>query len=190
MLRTRPSNTGFTLIEIAIVLGVFAVIMAGIWLVVSVVYENVRGYETNRQLQTIVQNVRQLSQRISGFSSAAGTDVTANYDAQGAFPVEMRLNQQVTNGNLNHPWANTGDAVHMFVRGPTSFGIQITKLPKKACISLVTKLSTGELAGLTAISVNGAADITSFPIALVDAAVACTQATSSNTVEWKFNLRG
>jgi prepilin-type N-terminal cleavage/methylation domain-containing protein len=185
----RNAMKGFTLIEIAIVLGVFSVIMAGIWMVVSVVSENVRNYEANRQLQASVQGIRQIEQRITGYTSSAGTDITTRLDSQGAFPVEMRIAQATGNGNLNHPWAGTGNNVHVYVRATTTFGIAFTNVPKKACIQLVTKLSGGELSGLTELAVGGTNHTAAnLPLNLVQAAAACTSA-SANTIEWRFGLR-
>ncbi len=191
MFRTAtPRRAGFTLIEISIVLGVLAIVMAAIWLVVGTVFENVKHHKAGNEMQQIVQNVRQLTTRISAFSSTSG-DITAAYDNQGAFPVEMRINEANGNGNLNHPWSNAGNAVDLTIEGRTTFGIKFRKLPKKACISLATKLSSGELSGLEAVVINGTSNSgTALPLNVVTASTQCTQSTATNTILWKFNLRG
>ncbi|MBI3419754.1 MAG: hypothetical protein HY053_06450 [Proteobacteria bacterium] len=161
-----------------------------LWLVVAVVYENVRQYQANRELQSIVQNVRQLEMRISSFSDSLGTDITATLDNQTAFPVEMRVSEATANGNLNHPWSSSGNTVHLLVEGATSFGIKFTSVPKKSCITLATKLSSGELQGLTSMEVGGTTvAIANLPINVVQAAGMCTSS-NANTVKWVFNLRG
>jgi prepilin-type N-terminal cleavage/methylation domain-containing protein len=187
----RDCRKGFTLVEIAIVLGIFALIMAGIWMVVAVVGENTRSYEASRQLQAMVQGIRQIEQRITGYTpTSIGNAITDRLDSQGAFPPEMRMQASVTN-NLNHPWAGDGNAVHVFARSPSEFGIQFTKLPKKACITLATKMSGSELSGLQSLNVNGnVTNITNLPLTLISATSRCTQNDSTNTIEWRFNLRG
>ncbi len=191
MRRSSRSQHGFTLIELAIVLGIFALILSAIWLVVAVVYENVRQYQANHLMQSMVQNIRQLEQRITRFDSSLGVsnrDITVNLDTQGAFPVEMRINEGTANGNLNNPWTTEGNSVHVFVRAATEFGIEFKNMQKKPCIQIATKLSSGELAGLTGISINGTlTSATSLPLNLIQASALCTQ-DKTNTVEWRFAL--
>jgi prepilin-type N-terminal cleavage/methylation domain-containing protein len=184
-------NKGFTLIELAIVLGVFAVIVAGIWMVVAVVYENVHQYQANRQIQTMVQNIRQLQQRITHFDTSNLSELTASLDNQAAFPLEMRVSEGTANGNLNHPWSTSGNAVHVYSRAATEFGIEFTGLPRKVCIQIATKMSGGEITGMTGIGFNGGTPLTltSLPLTVVGAAVQCTNALA-NSVEWRFTLHG
>jgi prepilin-type N-terminal cleavage/methylation domain-containing protein len=188
----RHSKKGFTLIEIAIVLGVFSIIMAGVWMVVTVVSENTRSYEASRQLQAAVQGIRQIEQRITGYTSSAGTEITTRLDTQNAFPPEMRMDQTNGNGNLNNPWTSAGNAVHVYVREATVFGVTFTNLPKKACMTLATKMSGSELSGLQAMVFNGGSAInaSNLPRTLIDAAGDCSQSGNTNSIEWRFNLRG
>lgn len=189
------ARAGLTLVETVVVLGVFAIIVAAVWVVVGVVYENVHQYQATQQIQTIVQNTRQVYTRISGFSSAAGTSLTATLDAQDVFPKEMRVTPGAATGILNHPWSTrTAGSVSVVVADASTFGVQFNSLPKKACISLATKLSGGELAGLSSVGFGVGGAITSvksgtdIPLTVVGAALACTS-TSDNSVQWNFALR-
>jgi prepilin-type N-terminal cleavage/methylation domain-containing protein len=185
----RRPQQGFTLIELTIVLGVFAVVVAGIWMVVSTTFENTRQYQANRMMQVMVQNIRQLEMRITRFVNLA--DITITLDSQQAFPLEMRRNPGTAEGRLNHPWSSDGDSVHVYARDASTFGIEFSHMPKKPCIQIATKLSGGELSGLTKVKINGsdvaAADL---PLTVINAATKCTAATSTNIIEWQFNLRG
>ena len=191
MQRRIPNEQGFTLIELAIVLGVFAVIVAGIWMVVAVVYENVHQYQANREIQSMVQNIRQLEQRITHFDTSNLSDITATLDTQTAFPIEMRQSEGTANGNLNNPWTTSGNSVHVFSRAATEFGIEFANLPKKSCIQIATKMSGGEISGLTGIGFNGSSPIlpTNLPLSVISAATQCTSPTA-NKIEWRFTLHG
>ncbi|MDX1921596.1 MAG: type 4 pilus major pilin [Alphaproteobacteria bacterium] len=192
MIKQRfTQNAGMTLVEATIVLAVASVIIAAVWMVSAVVYENARQYQANRQLQTIVQNVRQLYARVNALTNIA--DVTCTLDAQAAFPVEMRVAQGTpcsTTPALNHPWSSaTAGTVRVFNRTSTTFGIVFSGLPKKACVGLATKLTGGDITNLTAVIINSGTPITgtSLPITIVTSNAACN--VTSNTLEWQFDIR-
>jgi type II secretory pathway pseudopilin PulG len=184
------NNSGLTLVETTIVLAVVSVIIAAVWMVSSVVYENARQYQANRQMQTIVQNVRQLYARVNALSTFA--DVTATMDSQLAFPIEMRLAQGTASDKLNHPWgqASTG-TVRIYNRTSTTFGIVFTAVPKQACIGLATKLSGGEISNLSSFKINSSTySGTGLPVTIVTAnGGSQCGAGNSNTLEWIFEIR-
>ncbi len=196
MRHTRlKSCAGFTLIELAIVLGVFSIVMAALWIVASLVYENVRQHQLSREVQTIVQNIRQVSNNISRFTVAPDTDLTQTYDQQGVFPREMRLNppasDDTADGILNHPWSTlaTGTA-RVFSRvDNTHFGVSFIQMPRKACVGMATKLSGSEISGLSALRINGNTYTgAALPLTVVVANAACNNG-DTNLVEWQFTLR-
>lgn len=199
MIPAQPKNAlaflrnrqGLTLVETVIVLGVFSIVIAAIWLVVSVVFENVKQYNAIRNVQTTVQNARQLWTRVSQLSGTP-TDYTATMDSQAAFPLDMRYAPGTAGGILNHPWSSsaTGTVTVTYVDGDT-FAINFTSVPKKACIGLVTRMSGGEISNLEALVINSNVwATTSMPLTIVDAngSSGCTSATA-NTVTWRFNIR-
>lgn len=183
-------QAGLTLIESTIVLAIVSVIIAAVWTVSSVVYENARQYQANRQMQSIVQNIRQLYARVNVLTTDG--DVTSTLDAQRAFPVEMRLNQSVASDKLNHPWASQASgSVRVYNRvsavNNRTFGIVFTNLPKKACIGLATKLTGGELTNLTRVLINGAS--VTPPVTVVTGASSCNASGDTNSIEWDFDIR-
>jgi len=183
------NRAGMTLVETAIVLAIVSVIIAAVWTVSSVVYENARQYQANRQMQTIVQNVRQLYARINLLTTDG--DVTATLDSQAAFPVEMRLNQSTASDKLNHPWASqSGGSVRVYNRlsvNNRTFGIVFSNLPKKACIGLATKLTGGDITNLSSVLINSTS--VTPPVTIVTAASSCNAAGDTNTIEWRFDIR-
>ncbi len=183
------NQAGLTLVESTIVLAVVSVIIAAVWMVSAVVYENARQYQANRQMQTIVQNIRQLYARVNQLATIA--DVTCTLDAQNAFPVEMRVAQGTpcsATPALNHPWTSlsTG-SMRVFNRDATTFGIVFSNLPKKACIGLATKLTGGDITGLKAVLINSAS--VTPPVTIVTSAASCNLATDTNSIEWQFDIR-
>lgn len=189
----RPcGQSGMSLVETAIVLGIVSVIIAAVWMVSSVVYENARQYQANRQLQTTVQNIRQLYTRVNALTNLA--DVTATLDSQKAFPIEMRVDQSSGAGKLNHPWGSSSTGtVLTYNRTASTFGIVFSKLPQKACIGLATKLSGGEISNITGMKVGTGSSpsaVSSLPISVVTAASLCTSTSGDNTIEWDFDIRG
>ena len=183
-------NAGMTLVETTIVLAVVSVIIAAVWMVSSVVYENARQYQANRQMQTIVQNVRQLYARVNALTNIA--DVTSTLDAQQAFPTEMRVAQGTASDKLNHPWGQAAaGTVRVYNRSATTFGIVFTGVPKKACIGLATKLTGGEISNLrTFIIASTSYTGTALPVTIVTAAGASQcGAGDNNTLEWQFEIR-
>src|SRR5580700_11353983 len=79
-LRKKPSHKagrkkeerGFTLTEIAIVLGIIGLILGALWVAAAAVYTNLRTSKTTTQLLTITQNLRAL------YATSASVDATAD----------------------------------------------------------------------------------------------------------------
>lgn len=183
-------NAGLTLVEATIVLAVASVIIAAIWMVSTVVYENARQYQANRQMQTLVQNIRQLYARVNQLTNIA--DVSCTLDNQAAFPIEMRVAQGTpcSSGTaaLNHPWTSrTAGSVLVYNRNATTFGVVFSNLPKKACIGLATKLTGGDITGLKAVIINGSS--VTPPVTIVTSAASCNIAGDTNSIEWQFDIR-
>src|SRR5262249_27433125 len=144
-------------------------------------------------------NARQLYSRIAIFPASATANQTLTLDRQAAFPQEMRVtpgtNETTADGKINHPWSgDSAGTVTVVVVGAGStsstFGVHFTKMPKKACISMATKLSGGEISNLSGLVINGTTNgLSSLPLTLITAATQCTSDTD-NIMEWQFNLRG
>jgi prepilin-type N-terminal cleavage/methylation domain-containing protein len=95
---------GFTLTELAIVLGIISVAIGGIWVAGAKVWEDYQVYRLNRQLLQTVQNIRNhygvLPKTAFPYLSAPGLGITPSLDAQNIFPIEMREDSSVANGRL------------------------------------------------------------------------------------------
>lgn len=188
-------QAGLTLVEASIVLAIVSVIIAAVWTVSSVVYENARQYQANRQMQATVQNIRQLYARINAVTTA--TDVTCTLDAQAAFPIEMRVTQGTPcssgTAKLNHPWASRVDGSVAVVNKlptastPSGFTVRFTNLPRKACIGLATKLTGGDITNLFAVRINGAS--VTPPVTIVTSTSSCNAPGDTNSIEWDFDIR-
>lgn len=84
------SRSGFTLTEIAIVLGVMGIVLSGIWTAASVVHRKRLVTQAAQQALAIVSNIRALYAGRQSFPYAAFThkNITAALVHAGAFPAE------------------------------------------------------------------------------------------------------
>ncbi|HVY12273.1 MAG TPA: type II secretion system protein [Alphaproteobacteria bacterium] len=188
---SRPSDrAGFTLLESAVVLGVIALLVGGIWMIVKVVYENTYEHQARMQIATLVRNFRQLYSRVGELTPDIPGDYTTLLDQQNAVPAEMRINAGANDGKLNHPWTSDPSGnVRVLYSTPSVFSVYLSRLPRKPCVALVSKLSGGEISGLSSILVDGTTySSTDFPVGVVTANVGCNSDT--NGVYFNYNLRG
>jgi prepilin-type N-terminal cleavage/methylation domain-containing protein len=203
--RRKPSR-GFTLIETAIVLGVFAIIIAAIWMVVGVLYERAREHEANLQLQTLLRNVRQLYSRVGEVTTVSAT-YALTFDEQGLWPPEMKINPGTVDGKVNHPWSTSKNGSITVIGGvsdpngeKTMFDLIYSALPKKACVALAMQQSEGAILGLAHIKFTSSgtcygpeSGCTAFPIDFTTASNQCHFANTvlgigQNSVEFRFSI--
>lgn len=149
---------GFTLTEAAIVLGIVGLILGAIWVAAGAVYSNLRVETANKQLMSVVQNVRSL------YSSSTQMDAIAAGDLvrAGVFPPDT--NPNAATGNGTNGW---GGAITV-ARGaaaagtfcPTAgdcFMVGFAGVPMDACIKMaVGNAGQGRDSGLAGV---GAAQI-------------------------------
>ncbi len=169
---------GFNLVEAAIVLGVVGLVIGGIWVAAASVQSNLRKSDASKGLIQIVQNVRNL---FYGQSPSATGDITTALVRANSFPGDFIRGTTAVN-----PW-NGAVAVSIAGAAADQLDVSFTAMPRDACIELTsrnTNISNG--VGLTQIVIGGTT-ITSFPYLPTDAAVTCA---ASNTVVWRFGLRG
>jgi prepilin-type N-terminal cleavage/methylation domain-containing protein len=186
----KRHKQGFTLTEIAIVLGVIGVILGAIWVAASTVNNNQRVTKATQQIITIVNNIRALESSRSTFSSSLGpmTDITAMMVNAGVFPADMINN----NGTSFNPW---GGSVIINVI-PNSPGANLSQFEvlyyppaggNIPCANLLTKTTgPGQDSGLQYVydsfdgwqsAAGGTLGLTNF--------TKC-----SGAVAWTFNLKG
>ena len=187
------TNRGFTLTELAIVLGIIGLLISVIWVAAGSVYDNYRTQRAAAQTLTIVQNLKTLYGGGHGTLDPNGTDITAVVIAAGLMPSDM-----IQAGNTSYglgPWA--GSQVNVYSAAVWN-GITVAfwDLGETACNRLADAIVTGSLFpadGMVWEEVNStAATLPPFgsdaPLTTDNVANACTSgATNSVQVTYSVN---
>jgi len=152
---------GFTLTEVAIVLGIVGLILGAIWVAAAAVYTNLRTSKVSTELLTAVQNVRAMyatagtvdpGANMSGFGVQGGTGLT--YVDGGIFPNDMLNGVGNTATAAQDPWdgyVNIEAATNIIAND--SFQISFDRIPKSACINIITSATgVGKDPGLIGVS--------------------------------------
>jgi prepilin-type N-terminal cleavage/methylation domain-containing protein len=208
----KTKRRGFTLTEIAIVLGIIGLILGAIWVAASAVYSNFRISTAQRQLVQIAQAVRVLY--ATAGSVDAGADITMGtppaatnpYYMANIFPGDMVVltgTGTAAKANLSDPWGGSV-GLKQSAADPAAFYINYGNVAINACISLATTLSgqginatlnnIGVAAGSATAPGTGAGEATTwpaataFPITPTVAAGKCVNV--SNVMTFSFNLKG
>jgi prepilin-type N-terminal cleavage/methylation domain-containing protein len=129
----RQRRRGFTLTEIAIVLGIVGLILGAIWVAAAAVYNNLRIAHANTEVLQIAQAIRSLY-------ATTGTDAgmsTDNLICAKAVPADMINVAGCTGaGTLLDPWA--GGATTITPDSDNAgFVISMSNIPEAACINLL-----------------------------------------------------
>lgn len=175
---------GFTLTEAAIVLGIVGLILGAIWVAAASVYANMRVNTANRQLMTIVQNIRSL---YATQTVTTGLDTTSAISA-GIIPADMVISAT----SATNSWGG-GVVVNSVNSGGgagTGFNVRFLAVPRAGCIDFIVAASgQGHDEGLVGVSMSGGATTgTSFPVSPAAATTLCASATN-NTPTFTFRLR-
>jgi prepilin-type N-terminal cleavage/methylation domain-containing protein len=201
----RKNTAGFTLTELAIVMGIMALLLGAIWLAYNAVYTSNNTRLSVQELQAITHNIRNIYAEQGGVTDT-GT-ITQALDQLKAFPLDMRQDQSTAAGILFNPWnqkSNNGfgnvaiDADDCAGNANTTgtpqpcFGITFFYLPQNACIVLLEQTSEpGQ--GLQQINVNGQeiANVGGFPVPEDTAVANCNNSDGSNAndIVWIYSVR-
>lgn len=209
----RRSVAGLALVELAVVLGIWGLVLGGIWAVAAQVRLNNEVHTTSAQLLVIVQNVRAVFAEQGGVTGGNGSNLNQALDQLHAFPIEMRQDADPT-GVISDLWShatstNAGGfsvgSVQVYaddcggnealLSGQPCFGVTFLNVPQSACSDLLVQ-SSQEDAGLQQIKVNGSAlgkcAGLSWPISASAAAAACDNANGggSNDIVWSYLVKG
>lgn len=176
--RKAKRQRGFNLVEAAIVLGVVGLVIGGIWVAAAAVQSNLRKSDASKGLIQIVQNVRNL---YYGQTPTVTANITTQLINANALPGNM------INGTAGvNPW---NGSVTVSIAGASFDQVDVLfgSVPRDGCIELTsrnTNISTG--VGLSQILINSTT-VTTFPYLPT---VAATDCVATNTVTWRFGLRG
>ncbi|HEU0117105.1 MAG TPA: type II secretion system protein [Alphaproteobacteria bacterium] len=199
---------GFTMVEIAIVLGVVGLIIGAIFTASSHVRYKMQVNDASNELSQISINIRNYySGRQTSYAALNGaralnatpsaadfTYYTGLFNAATAniFPSEM-----IAGGFVNNQWsqvaANTAQAALAGSAGnPVQYVIEYNNLAQGPCTDLVVGNSLADrTTALVKVVVTGSAATTfsgtSLPVSPIPAGTACNAA-STNIVDWYYSL--
>lgn len=175
--KKNKQNRGFNLIEIAIVLAVVGIIVGGIYVAASSVYENNRKQEVQKQLLTIVQNMR----AVYAGQVSIGTFATADAVAARIIPQDMINGSAAVNAY--------GGATTVANSGSTGFTVTMEDVSRGACTEMLMKtVSTAQIAD--ALGVTGATAGSAVAIGATIATITARCDNTDNDVAITFSLRG
>jgi prepilin-type N-terminal cleavage/methylation domain-containing protein len=127
--RMARGERGFTLTEIAIVLGIIGLILGAIWAAASAVYSNMKTSQCEQGITQTAQAVRAMF-ATSNSTNAAGAAITT----PGMFPISWNSTHA---GIIGNPWNQNPTVDSSFVYGNGSaFAIEIDGISDSGCATL------------------------------------------------------
>ncbi|MDP9195958.1 MAG: type II secretion system GspH family protein [Pseudomonadota bacterium] len=177
--RKKASTRGFTLLEMAVVLGIVGLIIAAIWIISGRVMEQRRVSNSAEQVLKIVDNMRTY---YSGKPDVPVRNLNNELWDQGIFPSDIRGPER---GILMNYW---GGRINLFGVAPGDrFRIATDHLPRSSCIRLVLATMSTDDNNLLQRHINNVVvpvgDVTVRQIA----EDSCTL--PRNSLRWTFHLR-
>lgn len=187
-LHRRVHQRGYSLVELAIVLGVVGLVSGGIWALASRLQEMGRMRLTQQQLIVLNKNIRGYYQTRSCVPAGDQTN-TLRTATVPIFPREM-----ISGATVVDQW-NGGVSV-LGGLGPVacySFTVRFNAMPAAVCTELVPQLTApGEISrGLQSASINSVAltNLPPNPTAIAGAAAGQCNENATATVALTYQLR-
>lgn len=170
---------GFSLIESAIVLGIVGLVIGGIWVAAASVQAANKRDDAAKALLQIVPIVRNL---FKGFEITADLDITAAVFRSNTVPGTY-IDEGA--GVVRNPWNGSITVALIISNGaPTQIGINMTNVPKSACIEITSRNTDPSVnMNLGAILLNSVTLITTFPNLPTSASASCDD---TNDIYWIF----
>ena len=170
-------ESGFTLLELLLVIGVGALLLIGGIATYRLVSDGNKTTETTRLLLTIRQEAQTLAQQQGGTYAGITFDSTAS-TPNAPLVVSGTLRDQQRNpfnGMIKiDPADNTATADNLTV--------ELTNVSRSGCSKLVTAINNAN--EIVSVSVNDTPVPGTIPYTAANAATACTAANS--TIKWQF----
>jgi prepilin-type N-terminal cleavage/methylation domain-containing protein len=162
---------GFTLTEIAIVLGIIGLVLGGIWVAAKTVMDSNRADQAVQDISTMAANMRATFLAVNQFSAGSKTDATAAMVTAGIIP----SNLIISSGSppAKNAW---GGEVRIYQSSTDNrhFRISYLHTPPDACFRIASQLANlGTPDAPVALITNGSNSVT---INLTGAAVGLTTA--------------
>lgn len=180
----KTRATGFSLLELLLVVGVGAVLILAGLSAYKLVAEGNSATQGIRQLQTLKQQVQSAYQGQAGYGTAAGADMTATMQAARMLPADMPL----TGTNLRNAFGGTSTVVTGALVGGNaqSFLIRFNNVSRSACAKMGMVFSTASSSDFTGLTINAtvltAGQLAAPTLAIVSAA--CN--VEDNAMTWTF----
>ena len=196
------SKRGFTLTEIAIVLGIIGLILGAIWVAAAAVYNNMRISTANTQLLQITQAVRAMY--ATSATVDAGADMPGNltYLRAGIFPTSALDTGVPSSATAAHnPWNGNIYISHATYNvNSDGFIVAFDAIPSQGCISLLTSSTgqgrdpgmfgaSGQAAGGSLSDTPGTPLVPGTPLPASTAEAQCSAAANGNEALFYFTLR-
>jgi len=129
--RLEHRNKGFTLTEIAIVLGIMGLILGAIWVAAASVYNNQRVNQANTGIMQILQGVRTLYAQQATITDG---DLTQTLIGAGIIPTNLLVGTTA----MKAPWGGA-----MFVGGSSDnngVAIELGSMTTAVCVGLISTI--------------------------------------------------
>ncbi len=219
MKHKRQRNTaGFTLVELAIVMGIAALVLGVVWATAATVWSNHKVYVAGQQLLAVAQNIRNAYTNASQLPTIAGNDITTTIEPLDVFPIEMHRTPSSNASVIDDPFNKSlaGGSFHVFNLNnkPPYFRVQMLGLDPGPCTALlmeepITNTSMGVVGvgtGMGASGIMGNSGTNSvkldymgnatnngtavtLPLLSATATSWCSAGAGANEVDWDFKLR-
>jgi prepilin-type N-terminal cleavage/methylation domain-containing protein len=168
---TSTRQSGFTLLELLLVIGVAALLLIGGIATYRLVSDGNKATETSRLLLTIRQETQTMAQQQGGIYSGITYDSTSNVTTQ---PLvvggTLRLNQR-------NPY--NGAIVITPVTSDTQLSISFAGISQAGCVKLIQAINNPN--EIVSVQSTGGT-VTTFPMTAATAATTCSGVT--NTIVW------
>ncbi len=176
-MKTSQRQSGFTLLELLLVIGVAALLLIGAIATYRLVSDGNKATESTRLLLTLRQETANMAQQQGGIY----TGVT--FDSAVSAPTSPRVTSGVLRDQQRNAF-NGGIVIAPATNAATDDNVTISfaNISQSACVKLTQSINNAN--EIVSVTVNGGGAITTFPITAAVASGACNAAT--NTIVWQL----